>query len=531
MIEFPKEPRQTSPGATGPVIKVLGIGGAGCNVVDRMAMEGPGDLDVQPLNTDARSLMHGVSQNRIQLGNQLTRGLGAGGDPDIGNAAARESADEIRAAIDQRKLVFLCAGLGGGTGSGATPEIARLARESGAVVVAFVTMPFSFEGKRRVAQAEEALDRLRAHADAVIVFNNDRMGELALATDGVQKAFEAADRLVGHSISAVARIISHPGLIRVGLDDLLTVLRPGHGHCLFGHGAAEGENRAKEALERALKSPLLNKGRMLDQAAAVLVHISGSEDLRLFEVQTLMRELERHIADGTQVFFGLGVDPAMKKSVAVTVFCPLAEQVPLAPVEPPAPEPAHDDPTPEPANTPRPAETFSLFDVVEHPAPPPAADPLPAPADVLPWESPAPAETDPIVGEIPLAPDPEPITDAPLVVDDIPWEPEPELEPEPERIPEPEPERIPEPEPIQELQPARITSSIPPVRTILPPPRAPRASQRDLEEIVVPADSAGQRELQLGARNDGGRFDKAEPTVVDGEDLDLPAYLRKRRKP
>jgi cell division protein FtsZ len=521
MIEFPRDTQQVLAAAQGTAVKVLGIGGAGCNIVDRMAMDGMESAETLTLNTDARALMNGVTADRLQLGAKLTRGLGAGGDPEIGGASALESANEIRAAVANRKLIFLCAGLGGGTGSGAAPEVARIAREAGAMVITFATLPFTFEGKRRLAQAAEALEALRRQSDAVIVFENDRMGEVVLATDGVQKAFEAADRLVGRSIRAVAAIITKPGMIRLGLDDLLAVLRPSSGHCLFGHGHAEGENRAKEAMERALKSPLLNRGRLLKGASAVLVHVTGGEDLRLFEVQTLMRELGRHVDERAQIFFGMAVDPSMKKGLTVTVFSPLSADAGTEARETPAAvEERLAGPVEETTAEP-PAELFP--DVGGQTVPEPDA-PFEASIEIEP--------------EIPS--DPEPSGASPFEAEVVPvaipaYQESPATSQEEEEIaPDVRSEletrhvALQSPPPAGETNDDSVPESGKSTRIRLGQPL--RTPARGLEELVTPADPAGQRELQLGARNDGGRFDKSEPTVIDGEDLDIPAYMRKRRK-
>ena len=514
MIEFPRDAQQVLAAALGTTVKVLGIGGAGCNIVDRMAMDGIEAAETLTLNTDARSLMNGVTADRLQLGPKLTRGLGAGGDPEIGSASAIESAGEIRAAVANRKLIFLCAGLGGGTGSGAAPEVARIAREAGAMVITFATLPFTFEGKRRLGQASEALEALRRQSDAVIVFENDRMGEVVLATDGVQKAFEAADRLVGRSIRAVAAIITKPGMIRLGLDDLLAVLRPSSGHCLFGHGHAEGENRAKEALERALKSPLLNRGRLLKGASGVLVHVTGGEDLRLFEVQTLMRELGRHVDERAQIFFGMAVDSSMKKGLTVTVFSPLSSEGGADSVEVPSTAGRIPEPAPElPA-----IETPEIFHETIEPAAEPEAEAETSAELTLDTEIPSPFEAE----IVPVAmPEYQESSGGSAEAE--------EESPVPARS-ELDTRRVSLQPPLSGEETSEDSMPEPGKSTRIRLGQALRPPPKGLEELASPVDPAGQRELQLGARNDGGRFDKSEPTVIDGEDLDIPAYMRKRRK-
>lgn len=536
MIEFPRDAQQVLAASLGTTVKVLGIGGAGCNVVDRMAMEGMEVAETLTLNTDARALLHGVTADRLQLGAKLTRGLGAGGDPEIGRASALESEADIRAAVANRKLVFLCAGLGGGTGSGAAPEVARIARETGAMVITFATLPFAFEGKRRLAQAADALEALRRQSDAVIVFENDRMGEVALATDGVQKAFEAADRLVGRSIRAVAAIITKPGMIRVGLDDLLAVLRPSSGHCLFGHGTAEGENRAKEAMERALKSPLLNRGRLLKGASAVLVHVTGGEDLRLFEVQTLMRELGRHVDENAQVFFGMAVDPAQKKALTVTVFSPLCD-----PGESTSSDGSGTISSRESTPAPLAEDVFAAAPVPQPPVPEPALFEPVSPGDLSDPENVVETTFEP---DSHAAPEPEPEPPPAPEVELVPVSMPDYREPAYGEASEPEPEPAPPPAPFRpsldtrrmSLQPGpaadeeEVAGGEEGKSTRIRLGTSLRPPARGMEDLASPADTAGQRELQLGARNDGGRFDKSEPTLIDGEDLDLPAYVRKKRK-
>ncbi|MEO6788885.1 MAG: cell division protein FtsZ, partial [Chthoniobacteraceae bacterium] len=231
-----------------PVIKVLGLGGAGGSALDRLILDGIEGVAVIALNTDVQALNGCVAPQKIHLGRSATRGLGAGGDPEIGYEAAEEAAADIKAAVEGADLVFLCVGLGGGTGSGAAPLIAHMARSAGAMVVAFATLPFSFEGKRRRKQAAEALAQLEEQSDLVITFENDRLGETASPTAGAQHAFVAADQILSHSIQAIAAIIRRGGIIPTGLDELSAALRRSHPRCLFGYGESDGANRAHEAL-------------------------------------------------------------------------------------------------------------------------------------------------------------------------------------------------------------------------------------------------------------------------------------------
>ena len=232
-------------------IKVVGVGGAGSNALDRIVLDGLEKADHIAINTDVQSLASSVAASKVQLGRTVTRGLGAGGDPEVGYNAAAESADEIRHALAGARMVFICVGLGGGTGSGAAPLVAQLAREAGSLVVGFATLPFSFEGRRRTVQAQEALERFNQTADAVICFENDRMGDMVPPRAGIHQAFAVADNTISQSVRSIVHLIQRPGLIRIGFDDLLAALRTRNGRCLFGFGESESDNRAHDALTQA----------------------------------------------------------------------------------------------------------------------------------------------------------------------------------------------------------------------------------------------------------------------------------------
>src|SRR5437899_8692444 len=217
-------------------IKIVGVGGAGANALARIVLDGMEKADLIAINTDVQSLAASVAAHKVQLGRSVSRGLGTGGDPDLGYQAAAESADEIRQALADARMIFICAGLGGGTGSGAAPYVAQLAHEAGALVVAFATLPFSFEGNRRNAQAREALSRLNEVANGVICFENDKMGDIVAPHAGIHHAFAMADFTISQSVPSVVNLIQRPGLIRIGFDDLLAALRSRNGRCLFGFG-------------------------------------------------------------------------------------------------------------------------------------------------------------------------------------------------------------------------------------------------------------------------------------------------------
>jgi cell division protein FtsZ len=322
MIPYSRDPHQTIPTSS---VKIIGLGGAGANMLERIALDGMEGAELLALNTDVRTLATCIAREKIQLGVNLTKGLGSGGDPELGHQAALEAEEQIRASIKGRRIVFLCTGLGGGTGSGAAPIITRIAREEGAFVVVFATMPFAFEGKRRREQAETSLNELAVLSNALVTFDNNRMGELVLAKQGIHEAFGAADHMICESIKAVIRLVVRPGLINVGLDDLMSALRTNRSRCLFGSGIAEGKDRAIKALRNALNSPLLDQGTLLKDAQTVLVHLSGGEDLTLFEIELLMQRLQKFVPDQAHVLFGAAIDPAMGDSLSITLISALPE--------------------------------------------------------------------------------------------------------------------------------------------------------------------------------------------------------------
>src|ERR687888_2298645 len=305
-------------------IKIIGIGGAGSNALDRLVLDGMDKADLIAINTDVQSLASSVATRKVQLGRAVTRGLGAGGDPEVGQQAALESSDEIRHGLADARIIFICTGLGGGTGSGGGPVIAQIAREAGSLVVVFATLPFSFEGKRRSGQAQAALARLNQIAHAVVCFENDRMGDMVAPKAGIHQAFAMADMTISQSVRSIVNLIQRPGLIRIGFDDLLSALRTRNSRCLFGYGECDSDNRAHDALTQALKNPLMDRGRMLADATHVLVQVAGGPGMTLSEVEILMQELGRHVSDQTQILFGTAVDGRMGNRLSVTIISSLS---------------------------------------------------------------------------------------------------------------------------------------------------------------------------------------------------------------
>lgn len=300
-------------------VKVLGIGGAGGHAVDRLNRDGVVDLSLLVANTDVRALSGNLTTDRVVLGQSLTRGLGAGGDPELGRAAALESIGQVGEKLAGASLVVLLVGLGGGTGSGAAPCIAQLARAQGSHVAVFATLPFSFEGRRRRDQALEALDSLRDHSNLVVCFENDRMSAVADPASGVEDAFASVDSLLAQAVSALASMTRRRNILHSGLDEIAAVVSGSRSTALFGFGIADGEERARAAVARAFASPLLDSPDSINGASGLWVYVAGGPDLRLSEVQNLMQEVNERMPQATRLYFGAAVDPQMHGAVSVTL--------------------------------------------------------------------------------------------------------------------------------------------------------------------------------------------------------------------
>jgi cell division protein FtsZ len=257
-----------------------------------------------------------------------THGLGAGGDPELAMEAAKESMPELQAILTGADVVILCAGLGGGTGSAVAPLLAKMAKENGALVISVVTTPFEFEGRRRGQQSAEALQDIKRHTDALVHFENDRMAELAAPRAEVEETFAACDGLLFHAIAGITRILVNPGPLPVPVADLLNVLRGGKGSSLFGCGEAVGGNRAHEALEQAMRSPLLDRGRLLHETGKLLVHLSGPGSLAFAEVAAIMKEISKNTAPDADLMLGVSVvqDDSAPLIVTILGLCGVAEK-------------------------------------------------------------------------------------------------------------------------------------------------------------------------------------------------------------
>lgn len=303
----------------GGIIRVVGVGGAGARAVDRLCREGAAGVELFVANTDARALAASLTPNKITLGRSLTRGLGAGGDPELGRSAAIESSAELAGRLSGASLVIVVAGLGGGTGSGAAPEIAAIARSQGALVLVVATMPFQFEGRRRKDQALEALDGLRRSTDLVVCFDNQRMASIVGPAAGIEDAFEVVDALLAQVIRSLSSLMRRRNVLNSGLDEVAATVAGARSTALFGFGVADGEGRAEGALARALQSALLDKGHRLGDADRLWVHVAGGEDMRWSEVQAIMTRASSLVADPVRIFCGASVDPSLAGTISVTL--------------------------------------------------------------------------------------------------------------------------------------------------------------------------------------------------------------------
>lgn len=288
------------------VIRVIGVGGGGSNAVDRMIADGVQNVDFITVNTDAQALQKSVAPTRIRIGDKLTKGLGAGNDPIVGEKAAEESASDLIEALRGADMVFVTAGMGGGTGTGAAPVIARLANELGILTVAVVTRPFDFEGRERRKQAERGIERLRPYVDTLVVVPNQRLLTASNKTATLQQAFQLADSVLRQGIQGIADMINLAGLINVDFADVRSVMQRS-GSALMSIGIGNGDNRLVDAVKEAIESPLLEV--TITGARSVLMNVTGGEDLTLFEVQESATIIEESVAPDANIIWGLLIDP------------------------------------------------------------------------------------------------------------------------------------------------------------------------------------------------------------------------------
>ncbi|HEY9648062.1 MAG TPA: cell division protein FtsZ [Chroococcidiopsis sp.] len=328
-------------------IKVIGVGGGGCNAVNRMIASEVSGVEFWSINTDAQALTNASTQNRLQIGQKLTRGLGAGGNPAIGQKAAEESRDEIAAALENADLVFITAGMGGGTGTGAAPIVAEVAKEVGALTVGVVTRPFTFEGRRRTGQADEGVAALQSRVDTLIMIPNDKLLTVISEQTPVQEAFRVADDILRQGVQGISDIITIPGLVNVDFADVRAVMADA-GSALMGIGIGSGKSRAREAAMTAISSPLLESS--IDGARGVVFNVTGGQDLTLHEVNAAAEIIYEGVDPNANIIFGAVIDDRMQGEVRITViatgFAPEAQAAAASRVSPlkravntPAPNP------------------------------------------------------------------------------------------------------------------------------------------------------------------------------------------------
>jgi cell division protein FtsZ len=298
------------------VIKVVGVGGGGTNAVTRMIDAGLSGVEFVAVNTDAQALLMSEADVKMQIGPHVTRGLGAGADPGIGLAAAQESRDELKESLKGADMVFVTAGEGGGTGTGAAPVVADIARELEALTVGVVTRPFAFEGRKRAEQAERGIDELRDRVDTLIVIENDRLLEVVEKNTGIVDAFRMADDVLRQGVQGITDLITIPGLVNLDFADVRTIMSEA-GSALMGIGVASGENRGAEAARTAVSSPLLESS--VDGATGILLNVTGPPDIGLFEVNEAAEVVTGAADQNANVIFGAVIDDSLRDEVRVTV--------------------------------------------------------------------------------------------------------------------------------------------------------------------------------------------------------------------
>ena len=297
-------------------IKVIGVGGGGSNAVNRMIETGIQGVEFIAVNTDAQALMLAKANTHVRLGEKITRGLGAGGDPEVGRKAAEESSDELYNVLKGSDMVFVTAGMGGGTGTGAAPVVSQIAKESGALTIGVVTRPFTFEGMRRMQSAETGIGKLKEHADTLIAIPNDRLLQIADKRASLQDAFRLADDVLHQGIQGISELITIPGLINLDFADVRAIMSEG-GAALMAVGTGSGDDKAKKAAESAISSQLLDI--TIDGARGVLFNVTGGPNMTLFEVNQAAAIIRETTHPDVNMIFGAVIDPNMGDDIRITV--------------------------------------------------------------------------------------------------------------------------------------------------------------------------------------------------------------------
>lgn len=311
-------------------IKVIGIGGGGCNAVDRMIEHGVKGIEFITINTDNQSLSRTKATNKLQIGEKITRGLGAGANPEIGEKAASESREEIAKMITGTDMLFITAGMGGGTGTGGAPIISQIAKEEGILTVGIVTRPFRFEGSRRMMNAERGIRELEKHVDSLIVVPNDKLLQVADENTSLNEAFTMADQVLMYGVSGISDLVAVPGLINLDLADVRRIMTSA-GICHMGTGRASGEGRANTAILQAINSPLLDT--TIDGALGVIINFTGGQDMKLKEVDEAASVIRDAVSPDCDIIFGAVIDENMTDEIMITIIASGFDRISKSPVE------------------------------------------------------------------------------------------------------------------------------------------------------------------------------------------------------
>jgi cell division protein FtsZ len=466
--------------------------------VDRLVLDRYSGVRLAAANTDLQAVRASLASERIQLGRELMRGMGAAGDIELGQQSVAEAEVAVRGWVAGADLVVLCAGLGGGTGSGAAPSVAAWAREAGASVVAVVTLPFGFEGRKRRAQAEAALEQLRAAADLAVVFDNDRMHDLGDASGGAQAAFAQVDRLLGQCVRGVCDMARRRGLLHAGRAELARMFGGRGAQAVFGWGEAAGDNRAHDAVARAWKGPLAGGPKPFAGVTALMASVVGGPSMTLAEVEVAMGQVQRLAGGAAEVYVGVAVDPELGEKLSVTLLGAITAEAPAA--------------ARGRAETPRaervpPRRAAPEREIVAPPAgavePPPVAPEVP--------EAPA-AGRGRSKGRRAVPSEVEPDLFSAGFGSAAPVEP-----PEPAEDPvAPEAEVLPVEAPAEVEPENDATSGADEAADVTGPEDEPASHPPAITQPSLPLERVSR-----------GRFENSEPTIVDGQDLDVPTFLRK----
>ncbi|MCI8397113.1 MAG: cell division protein FtsZ [Clostridia bacterium] len=313
MLEYDEMEKEVNDNA---VIKVIGVGGAGNNAVNRMIQSGIKGVEFISVNTDRQALKNSNASTKIQIGEKITRGLGAGANPDIGAQSAEENKTEITESLRGADMVFVTAGMGGGTGTGAAPVVANAAKEMGILTIGVVTKPFTFEGKKRLSQAERGIESLKAKVDALVVIPNDKLLQIIDRKTSMINAFIMADEVLMQGVQGISDLIANPGLVNLDFADVKTImLNTGMAH--MGIGRATGENRAEDAAKQAIQSPLLETS--IEGARGVIINITGADDVGLQEINTAAELVQRSVDPEANIIFGTAIDESLGDEIVITV--------------------------------------------------------------------------------------------------------------------------------------------------------------------------------------------------------------------